>query len=212
MRSNAGRHLVAALVLLLAIGIATGARYMRPDQAGYTPDFSGIPLELAGLEGQRLETDEELKQYLEADVVETLAYGTGREQIVANIIYGASWRTVHSPAQCYPAAGWAVIEETETIIPTAAPPPHDGRVKGTLMRVARDEAALHVLFVFAHKGGTALSYTDHSWAVATGPPGAGGLSLMITAQPFDTEEKVRERLMLFAGELYPHAVAFWYTD
>lgn len=136
MRSDAGRHLVAILVLLLGIGLSVGARHMRPDQARYEPDFSTIPLQLAEMEGEWLETDEELKKYLEADVVQTLAYGEGREQILANVIYGASWRTVHSPAQCYPAAGWLVAGEEETIIPTASTLPHAGPVMGTLMRAS----------------------------------------------------------------------------
>lgn len=153
-----------------------------------------------------------MKEYLEADIVLTLGYGEGIEQITANVIYGATWRTVHSPAQCYPAAGWLVVEEKDTVIPAATSLPHDGPVKGTFMRVQRDEAALLVLFVFAHKGGTSLNYTEHSWAVATGPPGAGGLSLMITAHLVGDEAEVRERLLRLAGELYPHAVAFWYMD
>ena len=212
MRSHAGRHLLAVLAMLLGIGLWAGAMHMRPDRAGYVPDFSAIPMELAGLEGQRMESDEDLKRYLEADVVETLTYGTGSDQILVNIIYGVSWRTVHSPAQCYPAAGWAVVAEKEVIIPVDPGFPHEDAVMGTLMQVERDGAALKVLFVFAHKGGTSLNYAEHSWAVATGPPGAGGLSLMITAQLFADEEEVRGRLMEFAGELYPHAVAFWYVE
>lgn len=35
---------------------------------------------------------------------------------------------------------------------------------------------------------------------------------MITAQPFASEQEVRDTLMTFAGELYPHAVAFWYEE
>lgn len=51
MRSHAGRHLVVALLLLVGIGLSLGARQMRPAQARYEPDFSGIPLHLAGMEG-----------------------------------------------------------------------------------------------------------------------------------------------------------------
>jgi NAD(P)-dependent dehydrogenase (short-subunit alcohol dehydrogenase family) len=196
----------------VGLALSVGARHLRPQEAGYEVDLSSIPLQLAGMEGRQLPADEAMKEYLEADLMRTLAYGEDSEQITVNIIYGATWRTVHTPAQCYPAAGWSIVEEDDAIVPVAAPLPHPDPVLGRVIEVERDEAVQLVLFVFAHKGGTSIDYAEHSWAVATGPPGAGGLSLMLTSPVFSDREAVRERLIRLAGELYPHAIAFWYSD
>lgn len=214
MRQHARRHLVAIAALLLGIGLSVGARLARPAASAYDVDFSHVPLTLAGLQGRELPYDRETAQYLEADAMRTIAYGAGSAAVVASLIYGASWRTVHTPAQCYPAQGWAVVWEELINLSVDAPLPHPPPVLARLMRVERDGEAQLVLFVFAHKGGTAPDYAEHVWAVMTGPPGAGGLSLMLsTPVPSDgAEEAARQRLVRLAAELYPHAVAFWYAD
>ncbi len=214
MRQNARRHLVAIAALLLGIGLAVGARLARPERASYTVDFSTIPMQIAGMHGRELPEDPAVAEYLEADQMRTIAYGEGNEQVNVSLIYGSTWRTVHTPAQCYPASGWSVVWEEDTMITTTVPLPHPPPLMGRVMRVERDGEAEMVLFVFAHKGGTSIDYAEHSWAVATGPPGAGGLSLMISTPlaPGDTEGAARERLATVAAELYPHAVAFWYED
>jgi len=200
--------------MLLGIGLAAGARLTRPERGSYTVDFSDIPMQIAGMEGRELPEDPGVAEYLEADKMRTIAYGEGPEQVTASLIYGSSWRTVHTPAQCYPAAGWSVVWEEDTMITTSVRLPHPPPLMGRVMRVERDADAQMVLFVFAHKGGTSIDYAEHSWAVATGPPGAGGLSLMLSTPiaAGDTEEAARERLAAVAAELYPHAVAFWYED
>jgi hypothetical protein len=80
------------------------------------------------------------------------------------------------------------------------------------MRVERGESAQLVLFIFAHKGGTAIDYAEHAWAVQTGPRGAGGLSLMLSTGIVVDEERAQVRLMEVAAQVYPHAIAFWYED
>jgi len=212
MRSHALRHLVAIAGLAAGIGLAALARHARPEQSAYHVDFSHLPLRIASLEGRDLPYDTEVAEYLEADEMRTIAYGEGPTQVVASLIYGASWRTVHTPAQCYPASGWSVVWEENTTIVPDVPLPHEGPVRAHLMRVEREGAAELVLFIFAHKGGTSVDYAEHSWAVASGPPGAGGLSLMLSTPVTgkDTEAAARKRLVAVAAELYPYAVAFWY--
>ncbi len=212
MRSHATRHLVAVVVLVSGVVLAPLVREARPGEATYDVDLSAIPMEIDGLEGRELPKDEGVQAYLEADVMRTIAYGQSAEAVTVSIIYGGSWRTVHSPAQCYPAAGWQVVWERDSIVPIEQDLPHPKPVLGHLMRVERDEHAQLVLFIFAHKGGTAVDYTEHAWAVQTGPRGAGGLSLMLST-PADTgEDQARERLVDIASKVYPHAVAFWYED
>ncbi len=200
--------------MLLGIGLMAYARHARPQRASYAVDFSRIPMEIAGMQGRELPNDPEVVKYLEADQMRIIAYGEGPEQVVASVIYGSSWRTVHTPAQCYPASGWSVVWEEDTIINTTVPLPHPPPLMGRVMRVEHEGKAELVLFIFAHKGGTSIDYAEHSWAVATGPPGAGGLSLLLSTPiaPGDTEAAARARLASVAAELYPHAVAFWYRD
>jgi len=212
MREDARRHLVAIAALLVGIGLSVGARRVRPVEASYEVDFSAIPLEVAGLEGVVAPPDTEVAEYLEAEEMCTIAYGKGRGQVVVNVIYGSTWRTVHTPAQCYPASGWSVVWEQETIIPLQIEVAGQQEVMAKLMRVERDDVAQMVLFVFAHKGGTSVDYAEHSWAVATGPPGAGGLSLMMSTTLDGNEERARRRLEELAAGIYPYAVSFWYED
>ncbi|NLO07156.1 MAG: exosortase-associated EpsI family protein [candidate division WS1 bacterium] len=212
MRSNARRHLVAIALLLVGIGLTYAARRARPVDVIYHPDFDAIPLQIGELEGRPMATDEEVRQYLEAELMHTIAYGDQPREVIANVIYGTSWRSVHSPAQCYPASGWHVAWQRPITLPPAGDAPHEEPITAELMRVDRGGESLLVLFVFAHKGGTSTDYVSHSLAVATGPPGAGGLSLMLSTRLLEEEEQARERLIEVASGIYPHAVAFWYKD
>lgn len=211
MRSNATGHLVALVVLVAGIVLSPVVREARPQQAQYEVDLS-IPMELNGIEGQLLPEDEGVQAYLEADLMRTIAYGEPPNMVSVSVIYGASWRTVHSPAQCYPAAGWQVVWERDAVIPINADLPHAKPVLGHLMRVERGEAAQMVLFIFAHKGGTSIDYTEHAWAVQTGPRGAGGLSLMLSTGLYAEEDTAQARLLEIARGVYPYAIDFWYED
>lgn len=214
MRSIAWRHLVAILLLSLGIVASEGARRLRPEATPWQVDFSRVPEVIAGEQRRELPYDREIAEYLEADAMRTFAWGEGERQVIASLIYGRSWRTVHTPAQCLPAQGWSIISDDEVVIPTSLELPHPPPVLGRLLRVERDGAVELVLFIFAHKGGTSTNYAEHSLAVMTGPRGAGGLSLMLTTPVFSEHDELaaRARLVAFAGELYPYAVAFWYPD
>lgn len=212
MRPNAAGHLVAATVLLAGIVLAPMVQRMRPEGVQYEVDLSAIPMEIDGMKGRVLPDDEGVQAYLEADVMKTIAYGEPPDTIAVSVIYGGSWRTVHSPAQCYPAAGWQVVWEEDAVVPIEGDLPHDRPVLARLMRVEREDQAQLVLFIFAHKGGTSIDYAEHAWAVQTGPQGAGGLSLMISAPVSGDEEKTQHRLTEVAAAVYPPVISFWYED
>jgi hypothetical protein len=193
------------------VGLVYGASSLRPHATSFQADFSEVPLALLGFEGREMENDPEDMAYLEADQMRTIWYGEPPDRAEVSLIYGASWRTVHTPEGCFPAQGWGVVWDRPVQIPTGDDAPHPGPLNAKLMRVERDNDAALVLFVFAHKGGTEADWTRHSWAVATGPPGAGGLSLMITAAARPgKEEEVGRRLRDLMSAIYPSAVKFWY--
>jgi len=175
-------------------------------------DLGAVPMQVGDMEGVVLPEDEGVQAYLEAETMKTIAYGEPPQMVTLSVIYGGSWRTVHSPAQCYPAAGWQVVWERDAVVPVAQDLPHPKPVLGKLMRVELGERAQLVLFVFAHKGGTAMDYAEHAWAVQTGPRGAGGLSLMLSAPLFADEEKAQQRLIEVASAVYPPVISFWYED
>ncbi|MBD3293691.1 MAG: exosortase-associated EpsI family protein [Armatimonadia bacterium] len=212
MRPNATGHLVGAAVLLVGIIAAPMIREMRPKAVEYHVDLGAVPMQVGDLEGTVLPEDEGVQAYLEADTMKTIAYGEPPEMVTLSVIYGGSWRTVHSPAQCYPAAGWQVVWERDAVVPVAQDLPHPKPVLGRLMRVELEDSAQLVLFIFAHKGGTAIDYAEHAWAVQTGPKGAGGLSLMFSAPVFADEDKTQGRLMEIASAVYPPVIGFWYED
>ena len=201
-------------MVVLGVAITWGFRFSRPDALSYEPDFTSIPMQLAGFTGEAVPDDPAVAEYLEAQAMRTIRYSRDDVQINASLIYGPSWRTVHTPAACFPSQGWNVTWEQQTDIPVEGVAPHPGPVTGELMRVDRGGDALMVLFVFAHLGGTAPDYVEHSLAVMSGPRGAGGLSLMATTFIGSGGiESARLDLLELMGALYPHAVSFWYeTD
>ena len=211
MREDARRYLLAIALMAGGVGLVYGASSLRPQATSFQVDFSGVPLQLLGFEGRETENDPEDMVYLEADQMRTIRYGEPPDQVEVSLIYGSSWRTVHTPEGCFPAEGWTVVWDRPMQISTGDDPSHSAPLNAKLMRVERDDNALLVLFVFAHKGGTEADWTQHCWAVATGSPGAGGLSLMITAGPRPgKEEEVKGRLLDFMRAVYPLAVEFWY--
>ncbi|MFP4250283.1 MAG: exosortase-associated EpsI family protein [Armatimonadota bacterium] len=212
MRPNASRHLIAAAILAAGITAAPMVREARPQGADYQIDLSAIPMQIEGMEGQVLPDDEGVQAYLEADAMRTVAYGEPPDAVSVSVIYGGSWRTVHSPAQCYPSAGWQVVWERDAIVPIEQDLPHGKPVLGRLMRAEYAGRAQLVLFIFAHKGGTSIDYAEHAWAVQTGPRGAGGLSLMLSTNLLGDEDEARRRLTEIAAAVYPHVVSFWYDD
>ncbi|MGI5820083.1 MAG: exosortase-associated EpsI family protein [Armatimonadota bacterium] len=212
MRSNARGHLVAAAILLAGVLLTPMVRDARPSGTAYEVDLTAVPMQVGGMKGEVLPGDEGVQAYLEADTMTTIAYGEPPDAVTLNVIYGGSWRTVHSPAQCYPAAGWQVVWERDAIVPIESDLPHDKPVLGRLMRAERGDHAHLVLFIFAHKGGTSLDYTEHAWAVQTGPQGAGGLSLMLSTSVYSDEERAQRRLTEVAAEVYPPVISFWYED
>jgi len=214
MRQHARRHLLAVALMLLGVAVTYGARALRPSTVHYHPDFSAIPMKLAGYTGSENPKDQALAEYLEAEEMRGIHYQRGADVADVSLIYGPSWRTVHTPKACFPSAGWAVVWEKYVEIPCdPAQLPHPGPVVGELMRVEREGQALLVLFVFAHKGGSEADYARHSLAVMSGPRGAGGLSIMMTS-PVDQrgERHAQQVLLEVMAALYPHAVSFWYQE
>jgi hypothetical protein len=210
VRHDATGHLIAIALLVATIALTPVMHRLRPAGPQYHLDLSVIPMQIGDLQGRVLPGDEDVQAYLEADVMRTIGYGEPPRNVNLSVIYGASWRTVHSPDQCYPSAGWQVVWERETIVPSESDLPHDGPAQGRLMRVERDGAAQLVLFVFAHQGGTSSSYTQHALAVQMGPSGAGGLSLMASTPLVGDEEEAYARLAQVMAAVYPHVVSFWY--
>ncbi|HCA46350.1 MAG TPA: hypothetical protein DEP45_03025 [Armatimonadetes bacterium] len=210
MRRDATGYLIAIALLLATMALTPVMHRLRPVGPQYRLDLSVIPMQIGDLQGRVLPGDPDVQAYLEADVMRTIGYGEPPRSVNVSVIYGASWRTVHSPDQCYPSAGWQVVWERETVVPVPGDLPHDGPVQGRLMRVERDGAAQLVLFVFAHKGGSSSSYTQHALAVQMGPSGAGGLSLMASAPLVEDEETAFARLAAVTGAVYPHVISFWY--
>jgi len=212
MRHDATRYLIAIGALVAGIALTPVMHRMRPAGAEYQVDLSAIPMQIGDAQGRVLPDDEGVQAYLEADAMAAVAYGEPPYAVTMNVIYGGSWRTVHSPAQCYPAAGWQVVWERDTIVPIEGDLPHEKPVLGRLMRVEFEDRAQLVLFVFAHKGGTSIDYPEHAWAVQTGTRGAGGLSLMASSSLLGDEEKTQARLSEVMAAVYPQVIGFWYED
>ena len=212
MRPDARRHLLAITLVVGGIGLGQAALWLRPTTASYQVHFSDIPMEVLGLKGCKIPNDPAEAAYLQADAMLSLRYGEPPDVLNVSAIYGAGWRTVHTPEGCFPAHGWRIVSSKATEIPIGDEAPHTGPLHARLMRVERDDEVQLVLFVFAHKGGTHPGWKWHSFLVQTATRGAGGLLLRITAPAtLGQESQVEELMDKFMRALYPHAVKFWYA-
>lgn len=210
MHADARRYLMAGLVLVLGAGLSAGARALRPTEARCKADFSAVPMEVEGFQGERVDIDPEIRKYLAADAMEQRLYRKGAQTVSLSLIFGTDWRSIHAPTGCYPAQGWQIVHDRAVDLPPAKGLEAQGPVHARLLEATKENAREMSLFVYARPGATSADWTYHVARMMTGPRGAGGLIVILRTIPRPGGEREAEELLRsFLAEVFPKAVAFW---
>jgi len=188
------------------------AHIMRKSPAQYSPDFAAVPMEIGPYEAKQLSTDQSIYRFLEADAMAERRYVSETSSVKLSLIYGSDWRSIHSPAGCYPAQGWQIVTDKQLQVPAPPESSTSAPLEARLLRVQKDETELLAMFSFCHPGGTTGDWAMQGWKVATGPRGAGGLVISLSTLTGGDLLAARQRLVWFLQQVYPHAVKFWYQD
>lgn len=214
MHQDTRRYLIAGIVLLVGAGLTQAAQSLRGTEVGYTPDFSAVPMQVGEYKGERLDTNESIYSYLQANAMEERLYtGPDGVPISLTMIFGTDWRSIHAPTGCYPAQGWTIVENKTVRIPAPDDCPHEGDLEARAVYATKGDRRQVALFVYARPGATTSDWTSHGWHVATGPRGAGGMIITLRATPTtdDLQTEIKPLAALLRA-VYPSAVAFWYKE
>lgn len=210
MSPDARRYLIALGILVVFGAVAHAVRVNRVPEAIYQPDFSAIPRQVGEYQGRDVPVDESIYKFLAAaGILERVYEGPGGA-VRLTVIYAPDWRSIHSPAGCFPAQGWEVITDDEV---TYSPPPDSPvqkPLKARLIRLHKDDHWLLALFSFAYYGGTTSNWAEEGYRVAFGPRGAGGLVITLNTPVQPNLRAAAERISHIFVETYPAAISFWY--
>ncbi len=216
MSPVARRYLVALATLLITAGVLEGIRAISAASPAYTPNFETLPLRIADYEGESIEVDQSIFNFLGADAMLERLYTGPEGTVSATLIYGAHWRNVHSPAGCYPAQGWLIVNSETVEVPAPHNSPTPENIQAQLIRVSKEDQQRLAMFVFCHPGGTTSDWTWQTVNVLFGQifsqRGAGGVIIILRTDPMPNLAVAQRRLEQFLAEVYPYAVGFWYED
>ncbi|HEY3398165.1 MAG TPA: exosortase-associated EpsI family protein [Armatimonadota bacterium] len=210
MPTDSRRYLIAAALVLL---LGSGGEYVRVTRvppAAYHPTFAEVPLSIGDYQGKDVPIDESIYRFLAASGMLERRYEGPEGGVQMTILYASDWRSVHSPAGCFPAQGWEIVSDD----PVSYDPPRGSGITSMLharlLRLHKDDKWLMAMFSFAYQGGTTSDWSDEGMKVARGPRGAGGLvfTLSTPLDPRDPQASVKRIGTVFATA-YPGAIAFW---
>ena len=184
----------------------------RTPVAQYSPDFAAVPMAIGDYQGETLPIEASVYRFLETDVLLERRYAASGSTIRLSLIYAANWRSLHSPAGCYPAQGWQIIADEQIEIPAPANSPTSAPLEARLLRVKKNGTELLAMFTFCHPGGTTGDWVQQGWRLMRGPRGAGGVVISLSTPARPDLTAARQGLTWFLGQIYPFAVAFWYQE
>lgn len=172
--------------MLLALSLA-GVQYLRAVRAvdaGLLPDFDLLPETIGNYTAEVLPVDEVAMAFLQPAAMQSIVYSDEADSappVDITMIYGKEWRSIHSPLHCYAAEGFAIgkqeVVSAEVMMAGGA---RDTIAARRLMAV-KDGHEVVVLYALAVPGGTAQSFPEFAWRVATGHGHAGGMIILVRA-------------------------------
>ncbi|MCD6350970.1 MAG: EpsI family protein [Armatimonadetes bacterium] len=208
------RYLV--LCALLAVSAVAGHLASGRDvgqAGGSAPDWSDWPMHIDGWQGQQVPVNPETARYLQADAMMRVLYEKEGRKVAFSAIYGTHWRSLHSPAGCFPSQGWQTLERKPVTLPAPPDSPHPGPLQAEQLLVEKKGLRMLALYLYAHPGGTTSSWVEQCLRVARSGMKAGGIVIMVEApcaaagrqQAYDDELKLIQAL-------YPYVVRMWYGE
>ncbi len=214
MQTDTRRCLIAGVVIVVAAGATQGARALRGGGTQYTPDFSVVPMQVGQFKGHKTPIADSLFQTLAAQAMEERAYQSPTRTVTLSMIYGTDWRSIHAPTGCYPAQGWDIIHDRVEEVPAPPDCPHPGPLHVRVLEATKSTDRELAMYVYARPGATTADWTTHGFRVAMGPRGAGGMIITLRtrlAHGVGESAEAAKTLRQMLVQIYPKAVAFWYT-
>ncbi len=210
MQSFASRYLVACFVLVAAVGGTVYLGHARPHVKARPPDWSKVPLTLGPWQGHEEEVDEAIKTYLAAEQMIQRSFVNGDRRVDFSATFGTQWRSLHSPAGCYPSQGWQTVTRSEVSVPFAGIPGYLGPLHGEELFVEKNKACRLVLYLYVFPGGTTANWVEQMSRVARSTAGAGGIVLILDA-PASVEARpaVEKDLYQLLTAVFPSMVRGW---
>ncbi len=204
------RYLILCLVLLgTAVGghLAPGGR----PAPGLVPDWDDLPLSVGGWQGRRVPVDPEVAKYLEAQAMVRIVYEKAGQTVAFSAVYGTQWRSLHSPAGCFPSQGWQTVDRGEVSVEAGANTPHPGPLRAEQLLVKQEDRYLLVTYLYAHQGGTTSSWVEQCLKVAQTGMQSGGIVFILEGpcRP-ESRDRVHRAEAELLRLLYPELVGMWY--
>jgi EpsI family protein len=201
--------LAAALV---AVGAAAWAFELRPPLAVDASALAELPRRVEGYEGHDLPLEGEVERVLQADANLQRAYLHPFGDLVWLYVgyYGTErggWPE-HRPEECYPTAGWRILEERRVDVDPAS----GLRANEFVVEHGRDRQLVHFWYQ-SHRSAGLLGPFDHGLDRLLGRlvdgRSDGALVRLSTPLPEGDEAVARTRLAAFARALVPLLVDHW---
>ncbi len=208
MQDITRRYLVVCL--LLAGAAVARPLVQRRAEAVEVPRWQTIPERVGRFRDEIVPPDRRTMEYLGALAMVARRYTDGVVTATVSAIFGTQWRSLHSPAGCYVAQGWSIVEQRRVDIPFEATHLHPGPLEAEELLVRRDGVERVVVYLFAYPGGTTASWVEQCWK--TTKIGRGGIVVLAEAtvpagvQIGAVSAAVRE----LVARLYPYFVEHWY--
>jgi len=175
------------------------------------PDWSrDLPLQIGPWQGRDLPTDEAVREYLAADTMLQRLYRRGERSLLVSAVFGNQWRSLHSPAGCYPSQGWQTVERRAAEVPAQGPLPHPGPLHAEELLVKRGEVHRLVLYLYAHPGGTTASWVEQCLKVARGGAAGGIVAIVDGECTPETRTATEADAFDLLARVYPYLVKDWY--
>ena len=208
MYGDKGRYLVVC-VLLAAIAIA-GHLAQRPvkKQTGSLHLFERVPVEIQGWRGEDAQVSQAVIEYLSPDAFLSRIYRKGELAITFTAIFAREWRSIHSPAGCYPNQGWHTIERKRILIRGNSPGPAE--LHAEQLFVTRSGEYRLVMYLYAYPGGTTSNWTEQCMRIAAKGMRNGGMVIIeeaiCTPDRLEVVDQAERELLRL---LYPYVVEVW---
>lgn len=194
--------LIAALLLVGGVGWWF---QLQPDLRVETSRLSTLPMQIDGWKGRAIPVEETVESILEADFNLQRSYvSPDRDALVWLYIgyYGTrrGGRPEHTPAECYPSAGWTIVSEADVTLD----PERSLRANEYVVAREADRRLVHFWYR-SHRSTGMLGALEKSLDRLRGRLSEGradgALVRVSTPAPPGRDGEARERLRAFARRL-----------
>jgi hypothetical protein len=182
----------------------------KPHVHARPPDWSKVPLNVSLWQGHEEKVDQAIKTYLAAEQMIDRSFAKGDLKVDFAATFGTQWRSLHSPAGCYPSQGWQTLSRTEVSVPFEGIPGYAGPLHGEELFVEKSQNYRLVLYLYVFPGGTTANWVEQMSRVARSTAGAGGIVLIFDA-PASVESRpvVANELHELLADVFPFMVRGW---